>query len=112
MARRCQATDLASNVVFGVCCFAGPKGAVCLALSSKSLSSRSPIDRQGLTEHYIEGLPCPGLLSAGIIGVSSHELITLRPDSDGTVRSGVITHIDIDGFFAFRSEDAAHEFIG
>ena len=106
-----QAFDLGSNIVFDVCCFAGPKGAVCLALSSKSLSSCSPIDRRGLTEHYIEGLPCPRPLSAGIIGVSSHEMITLRPDSVGRVRTGVITHIDIDGFFVFRSENAVDELI-
>ena len=106
-----QAFDLGSNIVFDVCCFAGPKGAVCLALSSKSLSSCAPIDRLGLTEHYIEGLPCPRPLSAGITGVSSHEMITLRPDSVGRVRTGVITHIDIDGFFVFRSENAVDELI-
>ena len=66
--------------------------------------------RKGLTEHYIKGLLCPGPLAAGIIGISSHELITLRPDAAGTVRSGVITHI-VNGLFALGSEDAAQEFI-
>ena len=110
MAAPCQTTDLVGTVVFEIGCFAGPKGGGCLALSSKLLLSLSPIDGQGLTEHYIEGLPCPGPLAAGIIGISSHEFITLRPDAAGTVRSGVITHI-VDGLFALRSEESAQEFI-
>ena len=103
--------DLTSDIVFRIGCLTGPKAAVCLGLSSKLLSSLSPIDSQGLTDQYIEALPCPGPIAAGIIGISSHELITLKPDAAGTCRSGVITHIR-DRLFAFCSEDGDRELIG
>ena len=105
-----MAMDLTGDIVFHIACLTGPKGAVCLALSSRLLASLSPLDCRGLTDEYIEAFPCPGPIAAGIVGISSDDLITLKPDSAGACRSGVITHIQ-DQLFAFYSESGGPEMI-
>jgi hypothetical protein len=101
---------LVRSVVFRVDCFAGPKAAVCLALSSPSSLLCSPIDGRGLTDDYIKALPCPGPIAAGCPGLSTHDLITLRMDAAGTVRSGFVAQMGPDmEAFVFRCEDGVEE---
>ena len=111
MTSSCIIARFTSDMVIDIGHFLGPKGAVCLALTSKILMKLSPIDQKGITEKYIRSLPCPCAIDAGIVGISVHDRIELDEFGEEGNVFGFITHIQED-MFVMRLESGDEKLIG
>ena len=103
--------SLSEDIVFDIACYAGPKATVRFALISKVVSDLAPKDSHGISDKYMKEMECPSSLTAGLIGISKEDTITLFPGADGRMLHGAVTHMTRTGDFAFLSEDGSRSLI-
>ena len=83
---------LAKCLITNVDLIAGPKAAVCLAITSLAMLRLSPMDtRCALSEEYIRALPSPSCIMAGCVGLARADCVEVKTGKG--IQSGKVVGI-------------------